>query len=64
MLEPLIDANQAAAILKVHPVTLREMADLGKIPALKIGRCWRFRESSLDEWIRDRLGSNRKENES
>lgn len=64
MLEPLIDANQAAAILKVHPVTLREMADLGKIPALKIGRCWRFRESSLDEWIRDRLGSNRKESES
>ena len=61
MLEPLIDANQAAAILKVHPVTLREMADLGKIPALKIGRCWRFRESSLDEWIRAQLESTRKE---
>jgi hypothetical protein len=39
MLEPLIDANQAAAILKVHPVTIREMATAGTIPALNIGRC-------------------------
>ena len=53
--EPLIDANKAAVILHIHPVTARGMASTGEIPALKIGRCWRFRASTLDEWIRNQM---------
>ena len=57
-IEPLIDAAQAARILNLHPVTVREMASRGVIPGLKIGKVWRFRCSSLDEWITGRLESS------
>lgn len=58
-IEPLIDAAQAARILKLHPVTVREMAGEGKLPGLKIGKVWRFRLSSLDAWIDSQLQSGR-----
>jgi excisionase family DNA binding protein len=53
--EPLINANEAAKLLGLHPVTVRVMAAGGRLPAVKIGRVWRFRESSLDSWIEEEL---------
>jgi excisionase family DNA binding protein len=53
--EPLIDAHEAARMLKLHPVTVRDMAARGTLPGMKIGKVWRFRASSLDEWINSRL---------
>jgi excisionase family DNA binding protein len=55
--EPLIDANQAGRVLKMHPVTVREMAARRELPAFKIGKVWRFRASSLDRWIVERIES-------
>jgi len=49
--EPLLDSDQAASILKIHPKTLQRMARRGDIRALQIGKVWRFRASVLDEWI-------------
>ena len=49
--EPLIDAVEAARLLGIHPVTLCEYARKGLIPAIKIGRVWRFRPSRLLEWL-------------
>ena len=57
--EPLIDAAEAARILKFHPVTVREMAGQGRLPGLKIGKVWRFRASSLDTWVDLQLESAR-----
>jgi excisionase family DNA binding protein len=59
MCEPLIDAKSAAKILLIHPVTIREMATRGELPAMKIGRVWRFRASSLDAWLTSQLQSTR-----
>jgi excisionase family DNA binding protein len=53
--EPLLDSDQAAAILKIHPETLQRMARRGDIRALQIGKVWRFRASVLDEWIQQKL---------
>ena len=53
--EPLLDSDQAAAILKIHPKTLQRMARRGDIRALHIGKVWRFRASVLDEWIQQQL---------
>ena len=55
--EPLLDSNQAAAILKIHPKSLQRMARRGEIRALQIGKVWRFRASVLDEWIQQKLAS-------
>jgi len=51
MCEPLIDPREAAAILKVCTKTVKHRAAEGSIPALRIGRFWRFRASALDAWI-------------
>ena len=53
--EPLLDSDQAAAILKIHPKSLQRMARRGDIRALQIGKVWRFRASVLDEWIQQQL---------
>ena len=50
-IEPLIDAVEAARLLGIHPVTLCEYARKGLIPAIKIGRVWRFRPSRLLQWL-------------
>ena len=53
--EPLITAEDAAALLKLHPKTVKRLASDGYIPGLKIGRVWRFRASALDAWMNLRL---------
>lgn len=53
--EPLLDSNQAAAIMRIHPKTLQKLARSGAIRALQIGKVWRFRASVLDEWIEQKL---------
>ena len=44
--------QQAAALLKIHRVTLLEKARAGEIPGAKIGKCWVFVEIDLIEYIR------------
>lgn len=53
--EPLIDADAAAAILGVHPKTVKRLAGGGQIPGMRIGKLWRFRESVLDAWMKAQL---------
>lgn len=49
--EPLLDSNQAAAILKVHPRTLQRLVHRGEINAIHVGKLWRFKPSALTAWI-------------
>jgi len=53
--EPLLDLEQAAKLLKLHPDTLKKKAQRREIPGMKIGRRWRFRASRLDAWVRMKL---------
>ena len=43
--ERLLDSEQAAAIIKVHPKTLQRYARHGIVIGLRVGRLWRFRAS-------------------
>ena len=49
--EPLLDVAEAAKLLRIHPKTLRVKARRGIIPAIQIGRVWRFRASALNRWL-------------
>jgi excisionase family DNA binding protein len=49
--EPLLDVAEAAKLLRIHPKTLRAKARLGIIPAVQVGKLWRFRASVLNEWL-------------
>jgi excisionase family DNA binding protein len=44
--------RDAAALLKIHPVTLLTKAKAGEIPGAKIGKRWVFVEIDLIEHIR------------
>jgi excisionase family DNA binding protein len=57
--EPLVDARRAAELLKVHPKTVKRLAQEGLLPSMKIGRVWRFRESELDVHIAAQLQCSR-----
>ena len=47
VLENLLDSEQAAAIVKVHPKTLQRYARNGIVNGLRVGKLWRFRASEL-----------------
>lgn len=49
--EPLLDSEQAAALLKIHPKTLQRLARNRDIAGIQIGRLWRFRASALNRWL-------------
>jgi excisionase family DNA binding protein len=45
----------AAAIMKVHPKTLQKLARKGIVRGIHIGKLWRFRASTIEEWIEQQL---------
>jgi len=49
--ESLLDVAEAAKLLRIHPKTLRNKARRGIIPGVQVGRLWRFRASTLNEWL-------------
>jgi excisionase family DNA binding protein len=49
--EPLLDSTEAAALLRIHPKTLKKMARRGEIQARRVSRFWRFRASDLNDWL-------------
>ncbi len=53
--ERLLDTDEAAALLNIHPKTLQKMARHGNIAGVQIGRLWRFRASELDRWLSGKL---------
>jgi excisionase family DNA binding protein len=55
--EQLLDSQEAARLLGIHPKTLKQMARRGEVPAVRIGKFWRFRASALDSWVRSAVDS-------
>lgn len=55
--EQLLDSDEAAALLKIHPKTLQKMARAGEISGVQIGRVWRFRASTLNAWLLHKMAS-------
>jgi excisionase family DNA binding protein len=53
--EPLLDSQEAARLLRIHPKTLQRMARNGEVVGIQIGKLWRFRASELELWLRKRI---------
>ncbi len=45
--DPLWTVEEVARYFRLKPSTVRNMAKRGELPAVKIGRVWRFRRSAL-----------------
>jgi excisionase family DNA binding protein len=53
--DTLLNVKQVAQYLQLKESTIYSWAQDGKIPAIKIGRTWRFRRSDLDAWLQRHL---------
>ena len=47
-----LNLREAAAFLKMHPVTLQGKAKVGDIPGAKPGKSWVFIDEDLANYIR------------
>lgn len=52
-MENLFNVNQAAFVLKVHPLTIRRYIKEGKLKAIKVGGNIRIKETQLHELNKD-----------
>ena len=46
--------SEAGLYLNLHVRTIYRLAREGTIPGRKIGRRWRFKKDTLDEWLSNR----------
>jgi len=49
--DPLWTVEDVADYLKLQPETIRAMARRGELPALKIGKVWRFQRHAIHEML-------------
>ena len=47
----IMKTKEIAEYLKLHEITICKYAAEGKIPAIRIGRVWRFDKDAIDAWI-------------
>ena len=49
--QDVLTANEVAAMLRLHPVTVRLKAASGEIPGKQIGNRWRFSRARIEQWL-------------
>ncbi len=49
--DEMLTIDEVAAYLKLKPQTIYKWAQKGKIPGAKFGKEWRFRRSTIEDWI-------------
>jgi excisionase family DNA binding protein len=49
--DDILNAIEVAALLRIHPVTVRLQAAAGVIPGRQIGNRWRFSRKRIIEWM-------------
>lgn len=49
--EALWTVQEVAEYLRFEPDTIRAMSREGKLPAIKVGRVWRFRQGQVENWL-------------
>ena len=54
----IMTTKELAAYLKLHQITILKYAAQGQIPAIRIGRVWRFDKERIDNWIQEGQKSN------
>ena len=48
---PLWTVEEVASYLKLQPETVRSMARRGELPAIKLGKVWRFHKIAIQEML-------------
>jgi len=59
-MEEYLTAKQVAKYLQVKPLTVYQWARANKIPAVKIGRIWRFKRDVIDSFLEKKPGNKKR----
>ena len=51
ILAQIMTTKEMAEYLRLHQITICKLSKEGKIPAIQIGRVWRFDKEVIDAWI-------------
>jgi excisionase family DNA binding protein len=52
---PVMTIEEASKYLQIPLSSLYKLAQDGKIPCQKVGRHWRFRKETIDQWLDQNL---------
>ena len=55
--EAFLTTDEVLEYLQVNLRTVYRLIKAGKIPAVRVGRQWRFRKSDIDEWLARQAGT-------
>lgn len=58
----LLTADELSQILRVPKTTLYTLSQQGRIPAIKIGKHWRYIKDEIKKWIEKNYNHNYYEN--
>jgi excisionase family DNA binding protein len=47
----MMTVRDVARYLRVHDITIYRMVNSGRLPAVRVGRVWRFRREDIDRWL-------------
>jgi excisionase family DNA binding protein len=47
----LLTASEVADYLRIHVMTVYRMVQRGDMPAIRVGKRWRFRREHIDQWL-------------
>lgn len=53
--ECLWTVEEIARYLSLKPDQVRDLSRKGILPAIKIGRLWRYRKNMLDQWLEQQM---------
>ena len=54
----ILTLEEVAIYLRLKPQTIYKWAQEKRIPAVKLGKEWRFRRSILDRWLNEQMLSD------
>ena len=54
----IMTTREMAEYLRLHQITICKFAAEGKIPAIRVGRVWRFDKEAVDKWISEGQSKN------
>jgi PTS system nitrogen regulatory IIA component len=54
----ILTIEEVATYLRLTPQTIYKWAQERRIPAVKLGKEWRFRKSIVDRWLDDQILSS------
>lgn len=56
-MEAILTSTQVAEILGINSKVIERMARRGEVPAFKVGKYWRYRESDIEAWVGSKVQS-------